>query len=320
MKQKVEIIAEIGVNANGDLDMARKLVDAAVEAGADTVKFQATYPRLEMSERLLPQRIAMTEKAALTHAQLDSMLSYCADNDIRWLITPSEEASLQWLMEWEPDRIKVGSDNLTNIPFLTRVASHGLPVILSTGMGTEKEVLDAYDVLRAQADITIMHCTSAYPCPVDEANLAAIRTLRHMFLSPPRLGWSDHTDSPFLACAAVALGATVIEKHLTLDRRQDGPDHAASIDPLQFSTMVRLIRETERALGDGQKVPQPCEAENRLVTRKSLTAARRIEAFETLTYPGNVAIQRPGIGKPPSMLSRIVGKPALRGYEEGETI
>lgn len=321
---KVEIISEIGVNANGDMGAARALVDAAKEAGADVVKFQATYPRLEMSRRLMPDRIAMTEGVILTHDKLEQMASYCRDRHIEFLCTPSEETSLRWLIERvHPQRIKVGSDNLTNIPFLEQVASHGLPVILSTGMANEDEVLRAYDVFRGKViphDMVVMHCTSAYPCPIDQANIRALTTLKNMFLAPPRLGWSDHTDSPFLACAAVALGATVIEKHLTLDRRQAGPDHKASLDPLQFSTMVRLIRETEIGLGSATKRAQPCEIGNRLETRKSLVAACQIQAGEQFAYPGNIAIQRPGMGKSPVLLGAVVGKTAMRDYEEGELI
>ncbi len=319
---RTEIVAEIGVNAGGSVDEACALVKLAQQAGADVVKFQATYPRVEMSSYYLKDRIEMTERVILTHAQLEQVAAFCKAEGIEFLCTPSEMQSLHWMIHSvAPKRIKIGSDNITNIPLLELAASYGLPIILSTGMASMDEVDVAYATLRMGLyanEVTLLHCTTSYPCDESDANLACIGAMRSAF-PHTAIGWSDHTRSVRLPSVAVALGATMIEKHFTRNREQDGPDHASSLDPVDFANMVWAIWGVEAAMGSGVKETRQCEEENKRLLRASVVAACSIEKGEKYDKH-NIAIKRPGTGMTPATYNMLLGRKALRSYVEGELI
>ena len=327
----VLVVAEVGVNHNGDLALARRLVDAAVETDADAVKFQtfdsrrlvtadapkAGYQR-ETTGAGESQR-QMLARLELTTAQLAEMRDYCAACGIPFFSTPFDEASADELERLHVTVFKIPSGEITNLPFLRHVASKGKPVILSTGMSTLDEVADAVAAIRAAGDppLALLHCVSAYPAPPAEMNLRAMDTLRAAYGCP--VGLSDHTLGSEVAIAAVARGAEIVEKHLTLDRRLPGPDHRASMEPVELAAMIRAIRTVESALGDGLKRPMPSETDARRVARKSLVAARAIRTGERLTVD-HVVIKRPGTGIPPVDLPRIVGRRALRDIAPDELL
>jgi N,N'-diacetyllegionaminate synthase len=313
------VIAEAGVNHDGDLAKAHRLVDAAADAGADAVKFQtfdpvalasADAPKADYqmrstgrgeSQRQMLQRLQLKEAA---HVELQR---HAIERRILFLSTPFEYSSAELLLRLRVPAFKVPSGELTNLPFLQLLARHGLPLLVSTGMSTLDEVADAVSAISAAGDppIALFHCTSSYPAPLDATNLRAMETLRQRFAVP--VGYSDHTLGVEIPIAAVALGAKLLEKHLTLDRTSPGPDHAASMEPNDFARMVQSVRAIEQALGDGDKRPQDCEMETRMVARKSLVAALDLEARHVLQATDLVA-KRPGSGLSPSRLGSIVGR------------
>lgn len=316
----VEIIAEIGINHNGDFDTAVKLIDRAVTAGADTVKFQIFDPESESSYLYCADYIDRVRECVLSGTEMLALRQHASNRNVGFLCTPSDEPSLDWMLYQGFDRIKIGSDNLTNTPLLRRIRESKKFWILSTGMATLNEVDHAVNVLsagRAFAYGALLHCTSAYPAPVEDVNLSAIMTLINEFNAP--VGWSDHTTSTTLAAVAVGLGAMIIEKHITLSRHDRGPDHAASLEPDQFFTMVRNIREVETAFGSGFKRCMPSEAISMRDMRKSLTARNPI-ADGAVINRTDIAIQRPGHGMSPFMLDRVVGTVAKRSYRQGELL
>lgn len=331
--QQTLVIAEAGVNHNGDLQLAKKLVDAARNAGADVVKFQtfqasqlvtkyaeqATYQKkaLDKSEGQLAL-LKRLELQPIHHAEL---IDYCQQQNIEFLSTAFDMSSIGLLASLKPKRWKVPSGEITNLPYLRQIGSQGQPVILSTGMANLGEIEAALNVLEdagtPRSQITVLHCTTEYPAPPDEVNLRAMSTIAQSF--GVAVGYSDHTDGIAVPIAAVAMGATVIEKHLTLDRSLPGPDHKASLEPNQFAEMVRSIQTIEQALGDGIKRPTPSEQANLLVVRKSLVAACTIQAGELLTEM-NLTAKRPGTGLSPMQWDAWIGRRASRNFATDEPI
>lgn len=327
------MIAEVGVNHNGSLATALALVDAAVTSGADIVKFQ-TFDPAEIASTGAPMaeyqrnsasgaasQRGMLEGLVLSHADLVAVRDHCVATGIEFLSTAFDTKSLDVLVDLGIRRIKVPSGEITHRRLLESVAARGLPVILSTGMSEMWEISDAVKVLRSQGlpleKIIVLHCTSAYPAPYCDLNLRALSTIAEQL--GVRIGYSDHSLGPEAAVAAVALGARVIEKHITLDRLAAGPDHSASMEPADFSDMVRMIRSVEIALGDGGKRMMPSEENVRSVARRSLTAAIHIEEGALITEE-MICATRPGVGMSPMAIDRLIGHPAIRSFKAGEAI
>jgi len=313
------IIAEAGVNHNGSLDMARKLVDVAVEAGADTVKFQtfkadslvsAVAPKAEYQIRTTgatESQHEMISRLELTPEMHEDLIEYCHERGILFMSSPFDESSADLLDGLGVPVFKIPSGEITNLPFLKHVACKGKPMIVSTGMADLAEVETAMNTIREAGNeqVVLLQCVSNYPADPANVNLRAMATMEEKFSVP--VGYSDHTPGTEIAIAAVALGATVIEKHFTLDRTLPGPDHEASLEPDELDAMVRGIRNAQAALGTGEKIPSPSEKNTADVARKSLVAAFDISAGTVLTEE-NIAIMRPGTGLPPVMKSQIIGK------------
>jgi N-acetylneuraminate synthase len=346
------IIAEAGVNHGGSVELALALVDAAVDAGADAVKFQ-TYRTDLLVRQDAPQAAYQARNApAASQAEMLRALElspeahrriadHCADRGIAFLSTPFDPPSLDLLIELGVARLKVASGELTNGPMLLAMARTGLPMIVSTGMATLDEVADALAVIaigrdgsdaapraavRADArlrvasdpslvgEVTLLHCTSSYPAPAESVNLRAMDTLARTFGLP--VGYSDHTEGTAVAVAAVARGAVVIEKHLTIDRTLPGPDHAASLEPPVFADLVAAIRTVERSLGSSEKRVDPAEAEVRLVARRSLVATRDL-APDRAMVEGDLIALRPGGGMGPSEVWDALGIAPDRSHRSG---
>lgn len=330
---KTLIIAEAGVNYNGDSDLARRLVDIAAQAGADAVKFQtfradrlvtaaaakAAYQQITTGSD--ESQYDMIRKLELSDSLHRELHERCRDKKIEFLSTAFDTESLAFLLGLGLQRVKVPSGEITNLPYLQAVGASGLPIILSTGMATLGEIEAAIDVLEkagtARSDLTVLHCNTEYPVPMAEVNLRAMCSIRDAF--GVKVGFSDHTEGTEIAIAAVALGAVVIEKHFTLDRSLPGPDHRASIEPDQLATMVRAIRNVELALGNGVKRPSASEMRNRPVVRKSIVAARPIAAGEPFSLQ-NLAFKRPGTGISPMRMDDVIGRPAPRAFDVDELI
>lgn len=328
----VYIIAEAGVNHNGDLDLALRLCDEAKNAGVDAVKFQtwktekivtASTQLASYQERNIQQssssQYEMLKKLELSYEQFRIIQSYCSEIGVIFLSTPDEEDSLDFLMQLGLSVIKIGSGEVTNIPYLRKIGSYGKPVILSTGMSTISQVAIAYDTLLISGalDVTLLHCTTNYPCPMNEVNLRAMQTLKETFKC--KIGYSDHTMGDEVAIAAVAMGATIIEKHFTLDQSMDGPDHKASLNPLELRKMVDSIRNIENALGDGIKRPNGSESEISKVVLKSIVAKKQIRKGEKLTA-NNLTVKRVGEGISSSYWDLVVGTTAFFDYEVDEPV
>lgn len=327
------VIAEAGVNHNGDMDLARRLIDAAAEAGADYVKFQtfnATH-LVTRSAKKAEYQIKATDgkqsqyemlKALELNPEAHKMLmAHCAARSIRFFSTAFDPLSLEFLHALKLGLYKVPSGEITNLPFLRNIGAQRCPVILSTGMTTMAEVEAAIGVLidagTSRDQITVLHCTTEYPTPMADVNLRAMLSIRDQLRVA--VGYSDHTQGIEVPIAAVALGATVIEKHLTLDRSLPGPDHAASLEPDEFKAMVRAIRNIELALGDGIKQPSASEKANLTIARKSIVAARAIQAGERFSEE-NIVVKRPGSGISPMRWDEVVGSVARRNFAADELI
>ena len=329
----VLIVAEAGVNHNGDLATALSLVDAASNCGADLVKFQtftadqlvtpdaekAEYQKVKTSST--ETQFEMLRKLELSHQVYLAIIERCQERGIGFLSTGFDIGNIDMLVSLGMDRIKVPSGEFTNLPYLRHIGGRGLPTILSTGMADLEEVSSALDVLLAcgssKVDVIVLHCTTDYPAAMGDVNLQAMVTMRDAF--GVDVGYSDHTLGYEVAVAAVALGAVVIEKHLTLDRESAGPDHAASLEPEEFANMVRAIRNIEIALGDGIKRPQSCEFANMAVARKSLVASEHIREGDEFTSM-NIAAKRPGSGLSPMLWDEVLGQNATRAYAPNEMI
>jgi len=321
------IIAEAGVNHNGSQDLALQLVAAAVSVGADAVKFQtfkaehlarpgtakAAYQRAHTGAG---DQFSMLRQLELPEPAYVTLQRRCGELGIEFMSTPFDRQSAEFLVGLGMQRIKIPSGELTNLPFLRFLAGMGLPLILSTGMGSLEEVREAVETIQHVREqrgltgplaesLTLLHCTSNYPAALEDVNLRAMQTLRSEFGLP--VGYSDHTDGTLIAVAAVAMGAVVLEKHFTLDRKLPGPDHPASLEPGELSEMITKVRALERGLGDGEKSPRPSEIPIRDLVRRSVTLKRALRANERISVD-DLELLRPGNGIPPKDVERLVGK------------
>ena len=328
---KVFIIAEAGVNHNGDIEIAKKLVDQAAGAGADAVKFQtfkaetlvcknakkAEY-QLETTDGEETQ-YEMLKKLELTREMHEELIAYCKEKGIMFLSTPFDVESVSLLDQYGLEIMKIPSGEITNYPYLKAVGKTGKRVILSTGMSTLDEVEAAVKVLQEYGvnDITLLQCNTEYPTPMKDVNLLAMCTMRERTGLPT--GYSDHTEGIEVPIAAVALGATVIEKHFTLDKKMEGPDHKASLEPEELKEMVKAIRNIEYALGSGKKEPSESEKKNIEIVRKSIVAKYDISTGELLTEE-NLTTKRPGKGMNPMFWENLIGKQAEKDYKADELI
>lgn len=329
--KKVIIIAEAGVNHNGSYELAIKMVDEAKRAGADYVKFQTAKPELVIST-FAPKAEYQKETTGAAESQLEMckaihlpltdykpLKEYCDKVGIGFMSTPFDLVSIDVLESLDMDYYKIPSGEITNLPYLRKIASKHRPVILSTGMCEVKEVEAALQVLEQggvkRSDIIVLHCNTEYPTPMADVNLRAMDDLRRSL--GVEVGYSDHTKGIEVPIAAVALGATVIEKHFTLDKTMEGPDHKASLEPDELKAMVDAIRNIEQALGDGHKHVSPSERKNMDIARKSIVAARDIRKGEVLTEE-NITTKRPGNGISPMRWDSVIGTTAIRdfGYDE----
>ncbi len=329
----VLIIAEAGVNHNGNLQMARQLIDAAAEAGADLVKFQTfradrlVTPAAKKADYQMAttgadeSQYEMIRRLELSEPMHDDLILHCHKRKIEFFSTAFDLESLDYLVGLGMSRIKIPSGEITNLPYLRRVGSFGKEVILSTGMSNMGEIEAAIDVLEkagtSREQIVVLHCNTEYPVPMAEVNLRAMQSIGQAF--GVNVGFSDHTEGIEIAIAAVAQGACVIEKHFTLDSNLPGPDHRASIEPDELARMIRSIRNVELALGDGIKRPSASEERNRPIARRSLVAARAIVAGE-IFCEGNLTTKRPGVGISPMYWDEVIGKKAGRDFAPDELI
>ena len=324
---KTLIIAEAGVNHNGDFELAKKLVDKAAEAGADIVKFQtckaenvisryadkAEYQKKTTGEA--DSQLDMVRKLMLTYEQYGQLKDYCDEKGITFLSTAFDLPSVDYLHSIGMKMWKIPSGEITNLPLLIKIASLHEPIIMSTGMSKLSEVEDAVKVLKdnGATDITLLHCTTEYPAPYEDVNLKAMETMKEKFNL--KVGYSDHTKGIEIPVAAVALGACVIEKHFTLDRNMEGPDHKASLEPHKLKQMVDSIRNVEKAIGDGIKKVSASELKNQDIARKSIIAAKAIKAGEVFSED-NITTKRPGNGINPMRWFDLLGRTAKHDYEE----
>jgi N-acetylneuraminate synthase len=357
MISKTYIIAEAGVNHNGSLKMAKELVMVAKEAGADAVKFQtfkaenlvtkhaqqAAYQVENLGET--SSQFAMLKKLELTYEEFIELQSFCQTEQIEFLSTPFDFESVDFLLdELNIPIAKIPSGELTNAPFIHYIATKQKPIILSTGMATVEEIHEAlafisYGLVKSSEPVTIenvynfyateeakevlkkyvtiLHCTTQYPAPMDSINLKAMIEMEKTFQLP--IGLSDHSEGIHIPISAIGMGVTVIEKHFTLDKTLEGPDHLASLNPAELQAMIKGIRDVELALGDGIKKPTPIEIQNRIPARKSLVAKTQINEGEVFTSD-NLTVKRPGLGIEPSKYWTYIGKRASKSYDEDELI
>lgn len=329
---KIFVIAEAGVNHNGSLETAKKMIGAAASAGADAVKFQtfsadrlvckdarkAAYQQANAKDQQESQ-YEMLKKLELTEQMHQELIRACTENGILFLSTPFDIDSVRMLSDCGVSIMKVPSGEITNYPYLREIARTGKPVIMSTGMCELQEVKEAVQVLKENGsdEITLLHCNTEYPTPMQDVNLNAMTTLREELSLP--VGYSDHTQGIEVPIAAAAMGAVVIEKHFTLDRNMEGPDHKASLEPEELQAMVQAIRNIETALGDGIKRPSASEMKNRDVARKSIVAKCHIRKGELYTEE-NLTAKRPGNGISPMQWNDLVGQTADRDYAPDEMI
>lgn len=329
----ITIIAEAGVNHNGDIGMAKQLIDAAAAAGADYVKFQ-TFNAERLVTRDAPKapyqkrndgesdsQFVMLRRLELSEKMHYDLLDYCKTRNIAFLSTGFDIESVSLLSSLDIPMFKIPSGEITNLPYLRHIGSLGKPIVMSTGMATLDEIGAALCVLdeagTPRTAITVLHCTTNYPVAMAEVNLRAMLTIRDTF--GVAVGYSDHTEGIEIAVGAVALGASLIEKHFTLDRTLPGPDHKASLEPSELKALVTAVRNVRTALGDGVKRPTVSELQNMVVVRKSLVATQPIKAGELFTRE-NLGVKRPGNGISPMRLEELVGRRANRSYMIDEVI
>lgn len=331
--EKVFIIAEAGVNHNGSLKIARKMVDTAVSAGADAIKFQtfkaenlvSRYaPKADYQKKETPEgesQLEMLEKLELGISEHRKLIAYCRKKGIKFLSTPFDLESISLLDGMGLGTLKIPSGEITNLPYLRKIGSLKKKLIISTGMADMREISRALDVLvkagTRREDITVLQCNTEYPTPYKDANLLAMITMRDKL--GVKVGYSDHTPGIEVSIAATALGASVIEKHFTLDKRMKGPDQKASIEPDELKAMVRAIRNIELALGSGEKRPSASERKNKAIARKSIVALKDIKKGE-LFSPCNIAAKRPGSGISPMQWDRVIGKRAKKNFKKDQLI
>lgn len=329
--EHVCIIAEAGVNHNGDINIAKKMVDAAKYAGVDYVKFQTFIPEKLVSkyaEKAEYQKdttgadesqLLMLKKLTLTNDNFIEIKDYCQKVGIGFISTPFDLESIDFLETFDMDFWKVPSGEITNLPYLEAIAKTKRKVIMSTGMCDMEEINEAVRVLEeiGTPEILLLHCNTQYPTPFEHVNLKAMNTIAEK--TGKMVGYSDHTNGIEVPIAAVALGAVVVEKHFTLDKNMEGPDHKASLNPEELAQMTKAIRNIESALGDGSKEPSPSEIANKAVARKSIVAARKIDKGELFTVE-NITTKRPGSGISPMKWYEVIGKTAERDFMEDEII
>lgn len=326
------IIAEAGVNHNGSIEMAKQLIDAAAIAGVDYVKFQtfkaeklvtkdakqADYQQRNAAD---DSQYSMLKKLELSEAQHEELIAYCMEKGVKFLSTAFDMESVEYLHSLRLGLWKIPSGEITNYPYLKAIAQYGKPVILSTGMCEMEDVQNAVDVLckhgLKKEQITVLHCNTEYPTPMQDVNLKAMQEIKDAI--GVKVGYSDHTQGIEVPIAAVALGAEVIEKHFTLDRTLPGPDHKASLEPNELKAMVDAIRNIEQALGDGRKHVSESERKNMAIARKSIVAARDINHGEMLTED-NLCVKRPGNGISPMRWEDVIGTCAKRDFKADELI
>ncbi len=327
------IIAEAGVNHNGSYERAERMVDVAKECGVDYIKFQ-TFKSDKIANKFATQadyqkknlkqessQVEMLRKLELSDNDFSSLKDYCDEAGIRFMSTPFDLESIDFLSGLEMDYMKVPSGEITNLPYLRKIASTGIPVIMSTGMCRLGEIEDALDILynggMSTEDITLLHCNTEYPTPMVDVNLRAMDTLRSAFGT--KVGYSDHTKGIEVPIAAVAMGATVIEKHFTLDKTLPGPDHVASLDPAELKAMVDAIRNIELAVGTPGKRVSSSEEKNIAIARKSIVAAKDIKSGEIFTEE-NLTVKRPGNGVSPMRWDSVIGLRSPRDFMADELI
>jgi len=325
----VYIIAEAGVNHNGSVVLAERLIAEAARTGADAVKFQTFVAEIgvcktaqkadyqKVTTGVTESQLEMVKKLELPFDAHEHLKTYAAEHGIQFLSTAFDPPSIKLIDSLELPYIKVPSGEVTNLPFLRRINALRKPIIFSTGMATLDEVAAALDVMKDCPVKCLLHCTTEYPCPYEGVNLNAMLTLKNRFHLP--IGYSDHTRGIEIPIAAVAMGAEVIEKHFTLDRNMEGPDHKASLEPNELRVMVEAIRHIEKAMGDGVKMPAECEKKNIAIARRSIVATRAISEGETFSEE-NLGIKRPGTGISPMRWDEVLGTRAKRDFEEDELI
>jgi len=327
------IIAEAGVNHNGDIRLAKELIDIASEAGADIVKFQifkaeelvtkkakkAEYQLKSKSDSF--DQYSMLKKLELTHREFEELKDYSDSKSIEFLSTAFNIENLEFLIKLKVKRIKIPSGEITNLPYLEKASSFGLPIILSTGISTMGEIRDAVDILLKNGvrknQICILHCTTEYPAPIDSVNLSAMKTIANKIDTD--VGYSDHTTNFEVPIAAVAMGAKVIEKHFTKSRELEGPDHMASLEPRELSEMISSIRNTEILIGTSEKNPAHEELKNLNVIRKSIVAKKPIKKGEILDE-SNLTTKRPGDGISPMKWYELIGTIATKSFNKDDLI
>lgn len=333
MNSKTFIIAEAGVNHNGSLEIAKKMVEVAKECGADAIKFQtfktenvvskfapkAEYQKLTTSAE--ETQFDMIKKLELSFEDFKELKDYCDKIGIIFMSTPFDFESIEFLDSIGMEIFKIPSGEITNLPYLEKIGRLKKKVVLSTGMADLGEIEDALDILiqsgTSRENIAVLHCNTEYPTPYEDVNLLAMITIKEAF--KVKVGYSDHTPGIEIPIAAVALGASVIEKHFTLDKNLPGPDHKASLEPHELKAMITAIRNVEKALGDGIKKPSPSELKNKPIARKSIVAKRDIKKGEIFTEE-NITVKRPGTGISPMSWHEVLGTIAQRDYKEDELI
>ena len=328
---KTKVIAEIGVNHNGNYEIAEKMIYEAKRCGADIVKFQTAKPELVISkfaEKAEYQinntnnnesQLEMCKKIHLPFEDYIRLKEVCNKMGIQFLSTPFDLDSIDFLESIDIPLWKIPSGEITNLPYLIKIANTHKPIIMSTGMCNMEEIEDAIGILKENGcgEITLLHCTTEYPAPIEDVNLKAMLTLKEKF--NVNVGYSDHTEGIEVAIAAIAMGAKVIEKHFTLDKNMEGPDHKASLEPDELQAMIKSIRNVELAMGNEEKKPAASEIKNIVIARKSIVAKGDIKKGEVFTEE-NITIKRPGSGISPMKWYEILGKKAIRDFEEDELI
>jgi N,N'-diacetyllegionaminate synthase len=333
MKPKTFIVAEAGVNHNGSIDLAKQMIDMALEAGVDAVKFQ-TFKTENLVSKNAPKadyqkfstgssesQFSMLKRLELDENAHKILFAYCREKRIQFLSSPFDLDSIDLLNKLGMEIFKIPSGEITNLPYLRKIGGLNKKVIMSTGMADLKEVEDALNILKNAGtelkNITVLHCTTEYPTPIEDVNLQAMLTITRAF--GVSSGYSDHTLGIEVPIAAVALGAQVIEKHFTLDKKMEGPDHKASVEPDELKAMVNAIRNIEKALGNGIKKPSTSEHRNKTIVRKSIVAACDIKKGEVFTK-NHITVKRPGTGISPMRWDEIVGKKSSKDYHEDDLI
>lgn len=325
------IIAEAGVNHNGNLAIAKKMIDEASKTGVDAIKFQtfktenlvckgakkAEYQKNNTDNK--ENQFEMLKRLEFSYEDFKELKEYCKLKDIMFLSSPFDLESIEMLKKLDIEIFKVPSGEIENVPYLREIAKCNKKIILSSGMCNLSDIEFAIDILEREGakDISILHCNTEYPTPMEDVNLKAMETIKKAFSY--EVGYSDHTEGIEIPIAAVALGAKIIEKHFTLDKSMEGPDHAASLTPKELKDMVCAIRNVEKALGNGRKIPSKSESKNKDIARKSIVSKRPIKKGEIFSLE-NITTKRPGTGISPKRFDEIIGKEAFKDFNEDEMI